>query len=258
MCSNTNQSTVCDAPFSTPEQINLQLAASDVLVVSFVTFEHALPSAPPQASWQEVGAADAAAATVSNGVAHWYTTSHANETKRNYVMNFVRFAGLAPRKQYTYSVRSGSQDAPWSKNFTFRAPYGPSAGSGSTPTRVAIYGDMGNTEYNNMGNLAEDCATGVIDAIVHMGDHCYNMGDQDDFRGDAYMNAFSQAVLASCPWMPVIGNHESTECPHDSIDESTHERYVFMCESPRAATFFLVVVVFLSFFFFLFLFLFFN
>lgn len=66
----------------------------------------------------------------------------------------------------------------------------------------------------------------MIDAIVHMGDHCYNMGDDDDFRGDAYMNAFSQAALASCPWMPVIGNHESTECPNDEVDESTHERHV--------------------------------
>ena len=32
--------------------------------------------------------------------------------------------------------------------------YGAAAGSGATPTRVAIYGDMGNSEFNNMGNLA--------------------------------------------------------------------------------------------------------
>lgn len=40
------------------------------------------------------------------------------------------------------------------------------------------------------------------------------------------MNAFSQAALATCPWMPVIGNHESTQCPGDLVDESTHERYL--------------------------------
>lgn len=58
-----------------------------------------------------------------------------------------------------------------------------------------------------------------------MGDHAYNMGDTNDHRGDAYMNAFS-AALANCPWIPVIGNHESTECPGDEVDESTHERYL--------------------------------
>lgn len=227
-----NKTTSCSAPYSVPEQINLQLAASDVLVVSFVTFQQALPHHPPEARWGPAAAAgtapddNAAAPVISKGVAHWYTTSHSAGAKRNYVMNFVRFTGLTARQKYTYSVRSGADGSQWSKNFTFRAPYGAAAGSGATPTRVAIYGDMGNSEFNNMGNLAADCESGVIDAIVHMGDHCYNMGDDDDFRGDAYMNAFSQAALASCPWMPVIGNHESTECPHDEVDESTHERYM--------------------------------
>ena len=40
-----------------------------------------------------------------------------------------------------------------------------------------------------------------------MGDHCYNLGQADDRRGDAYMNAM-QPLLAVCPWIPIIGNHE--------------------------------------------------
>ena len=44
-------------------------------------------------------------------------------------------------------------------------------------TRVAIYGDMGNDAANNMGNLLADCTSGTIDAVVHMGDHAYNMGE---------------------------------------------------------------------------------
>ena len=32
-------------------------------------------------------------------------------------------------------------------------------------------------------------------------------GDDDEKRADAYMNAF-QPTLASCPWFPVVGNHE--------------------------------------------------
>jgi hypothetical protein len=58
-----------------------------------------------------------------------------------------------------------------------------------------------------MANLAADCAAGEIDAIVHMGDHGYNIGNVDGRRGDAYMNGYQRA-LASCPWVPIIGNHE--------------------------------------------------
>jgi hypothetical protein len=52
---------------------------------------------------------------------------------------------------------------------------------------------------------------------VYSNTDCYNMGDDDDARGDQYMNAYSAAALASCPWMPVIGNHESTQCPGDEV-----------------------------------------
>ena len=34
-----------------------------------------------------------------------------------------------------------------------------------------------------------------------------NEGDDDELRGDGFMTAF-QDVLANCPWMPVVGNHE--------------------------------------------------
>jgi len=60
-----------------------------------------------------------------------------------------------------------------------------------------------------MANLRDDCASGAVDAIVVMGDHGYNMQDGDGSVGDQYMNVFSQAALASCPWIPVIGNHEA-------------------------------------------------
>lgn len=36
-------------------------------------------------------------------------------------------------------------------------------------TRIATYGDMGHSHYNNMGNMKADCQAGRIDAIVHMG-----------------------------------------------------------------------------------------
>jgi hypothetical protein len=47
-------------------------------------------------------------------------------------------------------------------------------------------------------------AAGDIDAVVHMGDHCYNLGFTNDRRGDAYMNAW-QGALTTVPWFPIIG-----------------------------------------------------
>ena len=52
------------------------------------------------------------------------------------------------------------------------------------------------------------------------------MGNGNDYHGDAYMQAF-QGVLAHCPWVPVIGNHESTMGEgKDKIGLSTQQRYL--------------------------------
>lgn len=71
-------------------------------------------------------------------MAHWYTTSHASGTPRNYVLNFVRFANLTSRATYTYKVKSGSVNGTWSRTYNFRAPY--SAADGGE-TRIALYGE---------------------------------------------------------------------------------------------------------------------
>ena len=64
-----------------------------------------------------------------------------------------------------------------------------------------------------MENMLDDCDSGVIDFIVHMGDHAYDLGGASDRRGDAYMNVF-QPTLSTCPWLPIIGNHESDDGDH--------------------------------------------
>ena len=51
----------------------------------------------------------------------------------------------------------------------------------------AADGDMAITQFNAVSNLLEDCTSGRIDAFAHMGDHCYNLGQADDRRGDAYV-----------------------------------------------------------------------
>ena len=86
-----------------------------------------------------------------------------------YTMSYIRFDGLVPGGRYAYRVKAGGDGAPWSETFVFRVPTAGGAAAG--PTRIATYGDMGHSHYNNMGNLHDDCAAGRIDAILHMGDH---------------------------------------------------------------------------------------
>jgi phosphodiesterase/alkaline phosphatase D-like protein len=38
-----------------------------------------------------------------------------------------------------------------------------------------------------MGNMMDDIENDRIDAILHIGDHCYNLGGNDERRGDAYV-----------------------------------------------------------------------
>lgn len=217
----------CEAHASVPEQINLQLASAGAVVASFVTFDAAPPRSAPQALLTH--AADGA--RLLAGLSHQFSTFHANTSKwckldrtcakRNYTLNFVRLAGLRPRQNYSYKVRV-AEGQPWSRELRFRAPYGPSS---EGATRVAIYGDMGNTQWNNMANLRADCAAGRVDAIFHLGDHCYDMALGDDRHGDAYMNAF-EPTIASCPWVPVIGNHESAAQLSGDADASGEARYL--------------------------------
>ena len=189
-----------------PEQINLQLASPDTVVVSFVTF---LADNRTQVHAEEMFGESADSMSEVDGVSHRYQKLSEVEGN-NYILNFVKFGPLKPRQQYFYKVRSKDQStgdrdtSEWSDTFSFRAPYA------SGETRVASYGDMGHSLHNCMANVYQDCLEGKVDAVLHMGDHAYDMGQGGDKRGDAYMNAWQRA-LATCPWIPVIGNHEGND-----------------------------------------------
>merc|ERR1711990_1366968 len=135
--------------------------------------------------------------TSLHGVSHPYEKLSEAEGV-HYTLHFIKFANLKPRQRYFYKVKAATSE--WSEVYSFRAPYA------TGETRVGSYGDMGHSHYNCMGNLYQDCLDGKVDVILHMGDHAYDMGNGDDKRGDAYMNAYQRA-LATCPWIPVIGNH---------------------------------------------------
>ena len=62
----------CNPPNATVEQLNLQVAAPDTIVASFVTYEP-LPAGPPVAMLSTSPLADGAAATQLQGVSHLYS-----------------------------------------------------------------------------------------------------------------------------------------------------------------------------------------
>eukprot|EP00658_Telonema_sp_P-2_P032994 TRINITY_DN2430_c0_g1_i1.p1 TRINITY_DN2430_c0_g1~~TRINITY_DN2430_c0_g1_i1.p1 ORF type:complete len:654 (+),score=156.53 TRINITY_DN2430_c0_g1_i1:294-2255(+) len=182
----------CVSALSTPEQINIQIASPDTVVVSFVTFEPHPLTTPPLLKYGKTSDLGQQA----TGVSHVHVTAAGDRT---YWMHFVKLSNLNPRTRYFYSV--GSNPAKFSPVFSFRSGYS------DGPTKIAIYGDMGVYSWNNMANLRSDMLAETSDLIVHMGDHAYNEGDDDERRADGYMSAF-QPILAGIPWMPVVGNHE--------------------------------------------------
>jgi hypothetical protein len=203
--------TRCTSGMGIPEQVNVQIASGDSVVIGFVTFEEHAPTDPPTAT---------ANGKVHTGVTHVHhactvgvrctgdgwdkntsTTTHPFAL-RTYYMHYVKLSALAPKSVVTYTVKSGGAGAVASDTFKFRAPYADGA------TKIALYGDMGVYSWNNMQNLWEETVQNeTADLIIHAGDHCYNEGDDDEHRADAYMQAFEKTI-ANVPWMPIVGNHE--------------------------------------------------
>ena len=115
-----------------------------------------------------------------------------------------------------YQVRSGTDGASWSAVRSFRSGYS------SGVTKFAMFGDMGVFKWSkhtspwktlpishcccadNMANLLQDKKDETIDAVLMLGDHCYNLGMGNMKRGDGYMDAF-EPVISELPWLPVIG-----------------------------------------------------
>lgn len=200
-CKNSNNEDwdYCLSPDdSTPEQINLQMVDPTMVTVNFVTFTPPTTAAVPTG---QVGSDPSLKSAMTvEGVTHKYVET--GGLHREYYMHFVRFGNLTERTRFYYRV-AGPNGA-WSDVLSFTSLYS------SGLTKFAVFGDMGVYSYNNMGNMFDDMQSGLIDAIVHLGDHAYNIAQADGRRGDCYMNGY-QPLLSSMPWIPVIGNHEYYE-----------------------------------------------
>ena len=168
-CANTTATTegslwgYCQSPPLTPEQLNLQVAGPNSVVVAFVTFGDANPehgNAPVAQFWPSNGASGPpprtppATATAAIGVTTVYDTDAApydeagkepwwgvgvgtnwSFPERRYFMHFVRLDGLVPGKTYHYRVRSdhGKDYSMWSTIRSFRF---------GTMRKFAMFGDM--------------------------------------------------------------------------------------------------------------------
>jgi hypothetical protein len=116
---------LCTSGDGIPEQVNVQIANNDSVVVGFVTFEKSAPAGPPIAMF---GTSASALANTEKGV----TEVHKTKAGRIYYMHFVRLQKLEEKREYFYSVKSGSSSAKTSDVFSFRAPYS------SGETKIAL------------------------------------------------------------------------------------------------------------------------
>ena len=117
---------LCTSADGVPEQVNVQIAGPDAVVVQFITFETAAPSKPPTV---HLGTASGKLDTIVHGVSH----QHVTEGGRVYYMHYIRLNALTSRGRYYYSCQSGSLDAVASDEFSFRAPYA------KGPTRIGAF-----------------------------------------------------------------------------------------------------------------------
>ena len=163
----TRNISYCRSAQGVPEQVNVQIASPDSVVVGFVTFEPVPPSRPPTLLLSTAGGAPAST-TRHTGVTHVHTTGDAQDISHHtYYMHYVALGNLTSRGRYSYRVQSGGGNASLSDTFSFRAGYAGGEGPGGA-TRIALFGDMGVYAWNNMQNLYEETvANETADLIIH-------------------------------------------------------------------------------------------
>lgn len=129
----------CTSYEHVPEQVNVQIASADSVVISFVTFptntslELATSSSIPIV---KVGTDPKHLNQTVQGATHLHTTAAGDRT---YLMHFVRLSNLHPKTRYYYAVQDGvTSDSTWSETYNFRSM--PAIGD---KVVIDIFGDMG-------------------------------------------------------------------------------------------------------------------
>eukprot|EP00731_Ephydatia_muelleri_P027412 Em0019g285a len=111
----------------------------------------------------------------------------------------VNLTNLLPLIKYDYICGS---PANWSKLFTTRT-----LGDGTSPTTLAVFGDMGYKNGQSIPWLISEATNGTIDGVLHCGDIAYNLFNDGGRNGDDFINAIER-ISSKVPYMVAPGNHE--------------------------------------------------
>jgi hypothetical protein len=110
---------------------------------------------------------------------------------------------VRPSTTYSYEVGCG---AGWSHQFSLKTA------KQSGPNSFVVFGDLsvdfgGRDSWNTIRSRLDTVA---VDAIVHVGDIAYDLFDNDNRQGDAYMK-YLESVVSRIPYMVIAGNHEKPD-----------------------------------------------
>lgn len=231
-CAGTNSAPVdswgyCGDPaIPTPQQVNLQFGADgDHVQVSFATLDHgATQTGSPIV---ELCDDDGSCVNVTGRTA---LAPEPQNPSRVYSYHFVPLPSpLKAATAYSYRARGGTTVGAWSPwmRMATRDP--------ARPLRFAIFGDQGVYPFNNMGNLIEDRAGGLVDLVVHLGDAAYNLAMQGGGEGAARVRVggccaqllFWCTCLVGQPAVTVIStppSRSSRTCRSSGPSETTRWR----------------------------------
>ena len=113
----TSKPAMCSSGFGIPEQVNVQVASGDSVVIGWVTFEHTPPTGPPVVAVAPASGGDAE--VTMKGVTHKHvpcsvgaactgdgfnaTTGKTTQpySRPPYYMHYVKLANLSPRRKYS-------------------------------------------------------------------------------------------------------------------------------------------------------------
>ncbi|XP_002738205.1 acid phosphatase type 7-like [Saccoglossus kowalevskii] len=113
----------------------------------------------------------------------------------------VKLSNLIAGQNYSYKVRSDNE---LSDGYIFTAM---KDGQDWSPV-LLVYGDMGRIGgAPSLKLLRKEAASGLVDAVLHVGDFAYDLHTDGGKIGDDFMNRI-QSIATRIPYMTAVGNHE--------------------------------------------------
>jgi hypothetical protein len=197
-------SNIQPVPLSTsdPQQIHLVFGADETqYVVQWVSFDTTPPLRP---SLVRFGPSNTSLPYLAKNNPYLFIDDRC-QTKR--LMHNVTLHGLKPGSRVFYQVSSNGQV--WSSVFHFVVF--PRTSNRHRPMTLSLVGDMAVPpicQITSMDQWAIDSVSNKHDFVIHYGDIAYNLDDNCNVVGDAFMNK-AQSVAAYTSYVFGVGNHET-------------------------------------------------